>query len=379
LTTRTVLIVGGGYAGVGIAAKLAALDTRRSFKTVIFDPSEFHVVKTRLHQIAVEPERDILIRISERTLADFARADFIRAAVEKVDFDNRKIFANGSSYDWDRLVVATGAEPNYFSIPGAEEYTENILSYETAMRCGLRIKALSMNKRGAASKRIAVCGAGLLGVEFAAQLRHRYGSKKCDIVIIEKQDRIIAASQCGDVQRDYILSYFKKHNIKALTGKTISRFSQGRVFFEKEDHIDCDLIVWCGGIKRTAIGTAVSGGLSVDPTLICPEYKNVFAAGDSAAVSSPMPNSNSLTAQRAIYHADIVARNTVRSASGLSPRSARYRPKGELISLGDFDAVGVIFRTAVYGPACSAAKKANELKYLSELFGSAFNNSAKFK
>jgi len=188
----------------------------------------------------------MLIRIPIRTLADFARADFINAAVEEVDFNNRRIFANGSGYDWDRLVLATGAEPNYFAIPGAAENSENILSYEAARRCGLRIKSLGMNKRAASMKRVAVCGAGLLGVEFAAQLRQRYGPKKCDIAIIEKQDRIIAASQCGDAQRDYISAFFKRENIKALTGTTISKLSPGRVWLEEGKHIDCDLTVWCG-------------------------------------------------------------------------------------------------------------------------------------
>ncbi|HOY62292.1 MAG: NADH dehydrogenase-like protein [bacterium ADurb.Bin236] len=374
MAPRTVLIAGGGYAGSGIAAKLAALDARRSFNVVILDPSEFHVVKTRLHQIAVEPERDILIRIPTRTLADFARADFINSAVEKVDFKNRRIFANGSGYDWDLLVVATGAEPNYFGIPGAAEHSENILSYEAAMSCGLRIKSLGMNKRGASKKRIAVCGAGLLGVEFAAQLRQRYGPKKCEIVIIEKQERIIAASQCGDAQRDYISAFFKRENIKALTGTTISKLSPGRVCLEEGKHIDCDLTVWCGGIKRTGIGTAASGGLVVDPTLVCREHENVFGAGDSALVSSPLPNANSLTAQRAIYHADIAAKNIIRSAIGLRSRAARYKPKGELISLGDFDAVGVVSGAAFYGSACAAAKKANEMKYISTLFGTAINH-----
>jgi len=99
----------------------------------------------------------------------------------------------------------------------------------------------------------------------------------------------------------------------------------------------------------------------------------VFGAGDSALVSSPLPNANSLTAQRAIYHADIAAKNIIRSATGLRARAARYKPKGELISLGDFDAVGVVSGVAFYGPACAAAKKANDLKYLSTLFGTAMN------
>ncbi|HPN93551.1 MAG TPA: hypothetical protein PLS19_03205, partial [bacterium] len=68
------------------------------------------------------------------------------------------------------------------------------------------------------------------------------------------------------------------------------------------------------------------------------------------------------------------AKNIIRSAIGLRSRAARYKPKGELISLGDFDAVGVVSGAAFYGSACAAAKKANEMKYISTLFGTAINH-----
>jgi len=57
----------------------------------------------------------------------------------------------------------------------------------------------------------------------------------------------------------------------------------------------------------------------------------------------------------------------VRLEEGLPGKPEEYRPRGELIGLGDFDGVGILGGIPVKGKAAALAKKANELKHLKEL------------
>ena len=78
--------------------------------------------------------------------------------------------------------------------------------------------------------------------------------------------------------------------------------------------------------------------------------------------------SNLLSAKRALYQADLVAENVVRLEQGRQGKPEDYTPKGELIGLGDFDSVGIVGGIPVKGRAAALAKKANEAKYLKDLF-----------
>jgi NADH dehydrogenase len=115
-------------------------------------------------------------------------------------------------------------------------------------------------------------------------------------------------------------------------------------------------------------GIPKTRAFEVSETLQGRRFPEVFSIGDFATVDSRAKWSNLLSAQRALYQADLVAENVGRFEEGLPGKAEDYRPKGELIGLGDFDGVGILGGIPVKGTAAAVAKKANEVKYLSDLF-----------
>ncbi len=364
-----IVILGAGYGGLAVMRRMARMSNSRDYDITVVDKSQFHCINTRFHQIAVSPERDILVRLPVKALTDISRAGFVRAEVNGLDFDAKTVETDSGNIEYDRLVVAMGGETNFFNVRGARAYCATMQNYENAADCGRRIESLGM-KNARSRKRIVICGGGLIGIEFAAQLREYYGRRKCEIVVVEKMKKIIPASSCPDFLRRYAKGYLGLRDIRFINGKSIAKISDGKVTLENGDELECDLAVWTGGLKRAEAGGLKKGSkFTVNEYLQHPDYPDVFGLGDFAVVDSKRDFANSMTAQRALYQADILAENIRRYENGRILRRARYKPLGEMISLGDFDGAGIVAGIPQIGAPLAAIKKSNEAKYLAALLG----------
>ena len=128
-------------------------------------------------------------------------------------------------------------------------------------------------------------------------------------------------------------------------------------------------MIWCSGVYRTEVsGLSKKKPFRVTSSLQSLVHPEVFATGDFATVEAGGEYANLFSAQRALYQAGVLAENVLRLEQGAPMRIAEYCPQGELIALGDFDGVGVVAGIPVRGKTAALLKKANEEKYLAELF-----------
>lgn len=118
---HAVVIVGGGFAGVAVAKRLG----RAGVDVLLLDQNSYHQFQPLLYQVATSqiavstvarPLRSILRREREHVSIRAARVDAIDAANKTVTT------VDGLTYRGRFLVVASGAEPNFFNTPGAEEH-----------------------------------------------------------------------------------------------------------------------------------------------------------------------------------------------------------------------------------------------------------------
>lgn len=129
-----IVIIGGGYAGVLTAKKLAKKFKKDAGTSVtIIDKNPFHTMLTELHEVAAGRVEEDSIRISFRKVFAGRKVRFIQDFVESVDFSKKTVLGRNGSYEYDYLVMAAGSRPAYFGIPGAEEYSLPLWSYEDAM------------------------------------------------------------------------------------------------------------------------------------------------------------------------------------------------------------------------------------------------------
>ncbi|HBR33055.1 MAG TPA: pyridine nucleotide-disulfide oxidoreductase, partial [Firmicutes bacterium] len=173
-----IVIIGGGYAGILTAKRLAKKFKKDADTSVILlDKNPFHTMLTELHEVAAGRVEEDSIRISFRKVFAGRRIQFVQDVVESVDFDNKTVLGRNGSYEYDYLVMAAGSRPTYFCTPGAEEHSLPLWSYEDAVR--LRERILNRFRQAALEtdkierRRLLtfhVVGAGLTGVEMAGEL-----------------------------------------------------------------------------------------------------------------------------------------------------------------------------------------------------------------
>ena len=366
---KKILILGGGYGGLAVMRKLARRLRSSHYSICLIDESPFHTIKTRFHELAVYRNRDRFIRFPIRIFTRSAGAEFVEARVHGIRFSRRFVTTSKGDYPYDILVITLGGETNYFGVRGAKANTVNLQTYEAAVECCHRIEQLGLADARGPIRRVIICGAGIEGIEVAAMLRQYARPNRCEVLIIEKNDQIMARSQCRDRQREYMYEYFGKNRIQLRLASAIRQVGRRGVFLESGEKIESDLVVWCSGVSRVPVtGIPKRRAYEVSESLQAKKHPEVFSVGDFATVDSRARWSNLLSAQRALYQADLVAENVVRLEQGLQGKPEDYSPKGELIGLGDFDGVGIVGGIPVKGKAAALAKKANEAKYLKDLF-----------
>ena len=164
MSTGRIVILGGGYAGLA-AMRILSRRARPDFDSLtLVDASPYHCIKTRFHELVAGRHRDRLIRLPIQLFADAARARFLNARIERIDFRKRAVATSEGEVGYDRLLITLGGQTSYFGVKGAERHTVSLQSYEAALECGRRVEALGLTARGGPRRRVLVCGAGLEGI-----------------------------------------------------------------------------------------------------------------------------------------------------------------------------------------------------------------------
>ena len=164
--------------------------------------------------------------------------------------------------------------------------------------------------------------------------------------------------------------YCERRRIELRLGQTVTRVEKGCVHLSPGGVVPADLVYWCSGVRGEELGAGEPDTpFSVNLCLQHPQHPQVFGVGDFALVDSDEPNANLGSAQRAVYQGTLAGDNVARLLAGKPLRPARYGPVGEVVGLGDYDGVGVLYGIPLTGLRAAAAKKLIEARYLGEVFG----------
>src|SRR6478735_10976246 len=170
-----VIVVGGGFAGVGCARALARHD---DVHVTLIDRNNYHQFQPLLYQVATSQLAPSDIAFSLRKLfADSPNVDVKLAEVASVDPAAHTVTtSDGDTFSADAIVLAAGSQPNFFRTPGAEEHAFPLYSLDHAQRLRSRIIGVfeeadrdpSLIDQGALN--FVIIGGGPTGVEIAGAL-----------------------------------------------------------------------------------------------------------------------------------------------------------------------------------------------------------------
>ena len=138
---RHVVIVGGGFAGLGCAQRLAGHDRVR---VTLLDRNNYHQFQPLLYQVATSQLAPSDIAHSLRSVfVGEDNVDVKLADVATIDPATRTVTStDGQQWSGDVLVLAGGSQPNFFDTPGAPEHSFPLYSLDDATRLRSRILGL---------------------------------------------------------------------------------------------------------------------------------------------------------------------------------------------------------------------------------------------
>jgi NADPH-dependent 2,4-dienoyl-CoA reductase/sulfur reductase-like enzyme/nitrite reductase/ring-hydroxylating ferredoxin subunit len=186
--------------------------------------------------------------------------------------------ANGTSLDYDRLLLATGAEPVRLPVPSAD------LPHVHTLRSLADCRAIIADTKNA--KRALVIGASFIGLEAAAALR----SRDLEVHVVAPETRPMERV-LGPQLGDFIRALHEEHGVVFHLAETVTAFDGRRATLKGGGTLETDVVVVGVGV-RPRLSLAEQAGLTMDRGVVVDAYlrtsaPDIYAAGDIARWPDP--------------------------------------------------------------------------------------------
>lgn len=319
------LIVGGGFAGVKVALKLAGNDHFEV--TLISDRSNFHYYPTLYHTATGGPVAQSAIPLA--TLLKDTSVKLVQGRAEKIDRGKKTIHANdGTTYPYDELILALGSVPNYFGIEGIEQYSHNIQSPEAARRFRMHLHEQLASARQPDLNYVVV-GAGPTGIELAGALprylkeimqAHDIEHRAIHIDLIEAAPNLLP--RMPKTMSRAVAKRLRSLGVRLYLGQVVQGETADELMVSGKP-IQSHTVIWTAGTMNNPFFKENNFILNERGKVTVDEYlqaePDIYVLGDNADTKF------SGMAQTALYDALFVSRNLTRKAEGRLME--RYTPK----------------------------------------------------
>ena len=350
---RSVIVVGGGFAGVGCAKELAKHDVA----VTLLDRHNYHQFQPLLYQVAT----------GELAIGDVARplrgifAKDKSVEVKMVDVvgiepDTATVtMVGGDTMTADYLVIASGSVPNFFGTPGADTHTFPLYSATDAEQLRSRLFQVFEDADAERARidegalNIVVIGGGPTGVETAGAVAdlvnevmprryHDMDVHRSRIYLVDHGQVVLSAF--SDKAHAYAADRLQHLGVKLLLGTGVTEVTDDRVKLTDGSEIKTRTVVWGGGIKADALAgfdqldRGRAGRLTALPDLTVAGHPNVYAIGDVANIPDhdglDLPQLGSVALQAGRW----AAQNIVADIEGKPRTPFRYHDKGIMAMIG---------------------------------------------
>lgn len=363
------VVVGGGFAGLWATRALA----RERIRITLVDRRNHHLFQPLLYQVATAGLSAPDIAAPLRHILGHQRNVEVRLGeVVAIDKRARQIrMADGSTLDYDSLLLATGATHAYFGndqwaddAPGLKTLDDAIALRRKLLLAFERAEAEPDPAKKAAWLSFAIVGGGPTGVELAGTLaeiaRHTLRNEFRHIDPASARVRLVEAgprvlSSFPDVLSLKARRQLEKLGVEVLTGTPVSDIdSQG--FKLGEQFIPARTVVWAAGVAASPLARTLdvpldrAGRVPVQPDLTLPGHPELFVAGDLAALSQadgkPVPGVAPAAKQMGKYAAEVIR---ARLHDKPEPGPFKYADYGNLATIGRMAAIVHLGRLQLFG------------------------------
>ena len=330
--TSPIVIVGGGFAGLYTALELARrpghpplllVEPRDRF---VFLPFLYERLSGELPLWQMAPRYDAL-------LAGHG-IGWQRDRVAAVEPDScHVVLESGQRLHYSQLVIATGAKPDSFGIPGVEDHALRFHSLEDVEALRTQLPTIR--------NRVAIVGAGPSGVELACKLADLLRGQ-ASVELIERGERCLPQAKAFNRSQAELALQQRDVRLRCQCG--VQAIQAGQLTLQdaqgQSSTLAVDAVVWTAG-QRTALpagalATDARGRLRCNASLQLESDSRIFSLGDTASV--PHDPELPATAQVAFQQAQLLARNLLLARENQPLEEFKWKDLGEMLSLGVGDA-----------------------------------------
>ena len=372
-----VLILGGGFGGLLAAQKLK----RAPVQVTLLDRRNFHLFQPLLYQVATGSLSPGDIAAPLRSvLSSQKNAQVLLGEAADIDPDSKRVtLADGSTFGYDALIVATGSQTSYYGRDEWRPWAPSLKTVEeaTAIRHKLffafeRAERAETEEEARNWLTFVIVGAGATGMELAGALaeianqtlKHDFrkiNPRSARIILMEGGGRVLTAFPEGLSQKAENL--VTRLGVEVKKNVMVTAVDEEGVTYKSGDSTErlaAKTVLWAGGVTTNSFGktlaartkaeTERNGRIKVTPQLTVPNYTDIFVVGDLATLNDekgkPLPGVAQVAMQGGVYAAKAI-RARVAGKPELPP--FHYFNKGDMAVIGRAAAVANIFGFQVSG------------------------------
>jgi NADH dehydrogenase len=381
-SAKHVVIVGGGFAGLSCARKLAA---NPNVRITLLDKNNYQQFQPLLYQVATATLAPNNVAFNLRgTLFGHPNVDVKMAEAVSIDLNTHTVeTAQGQQYQGDFLVLAAGSQVNFFDTSGADKYSYPLYSLHDAELLRSRILAMlesadrdpSLLAKGALN--FVIVGTGPTGTEMAgafgdmlqSSLKSRdrdkaykdLGVGRAQILLVDAGHAVL--STFSPSARVYAAKMLEERGVKLRLGTKVKEVGAGHVVLSDGTRIATHTVIWAGGLKAATLSsnlgikTGHGGRIDAQADLTVAGFPGIYVLGDFANITGkdgkPLPQLASVAEQSG----KCCAKNILLDIAGKPRDSFQYFDKGIMAMIGRNSAVAEVgeHRHELHGAIAFAA------------------------
>ncbi len=360
---KKVIILGAGYGGLRAMESLA---NNPAFSITLIDQHPYHYMQTEAYGY-IAGRFDISdIAIDLQSFCDGFAQDitFLQTKAVDIDTEKKELILENKTLTYDYLIVSVGAQTNFFSfIKGAQEHSHGVKNIQRAFefrqafekRLYHKLENHKLNRDG--DLHIAIAGAGLSGVEIAAEMAYtlkRYkkilskNSLTLTISLIDAAPTILPGME------DFIIQKTKKRlkelGVQIYTETFIKEVKSRDILFSDDTQMPFDFLIYTAGIKASDFIEKLPGEknkigqIIPDDYLRIKEHEDIFVIGDCVQLQNQDKEMLPPTAQMAERSASYVAKQIIHRESNHPLIPFDCHIDGVFVALGGKYAVGMLYK-----------------------------------
>lgn len=351
---KRIVVIGAGFAGL----KLARTLRKSQFQVVLLDKNNYHQFQPLFYQVATAGLEPSSISFPLRKIFhNTPNVIFRMTEAKKIDQNQNRLFTNSGYIDYDYLVLAMGADTNYFGMKNIMENSIPMKSVSEALFIRNKIiynyeRAINISDEELrkAMMNVVIVGGGPTGVELAgamAELRNRVfpkdypqlDFKNMKVVLVEAGKSLLAGM--SPISSLKAKKYLESLGVEVMLETAVEDYDGLNVTINGNTAIQTQTLLWAAGIRPNAIEGLLEKQKFKNSRLVVDQYNqlasstNIFALGDLCIqVSEEYPHGHPQVAQVAMQQAKNLADNLLKSLEGKPYKTFRYKDLGSMATIG---------------------------------------------